>query len=29
MVVEELLHMIIQQARAKRGYLDQPVPTGN
>lgn len=26
MVLEELLDMIIQQARAKRGYLDKPVP---
>ncbi|CAA7615216.1 MlaD family protein [Magnetospirillum sp. UT-4] len=27
MVIEELLDMIIQQARAKRGYLDKPVPS--
>lgn len=26
MVIEELLAMIIQQARAKRGFLDKPVP---
>lgn len=27
MVIEELLDMIIQQARAKRGYLDKPLPS--
>lgn len=27
MVIEELLDMIIQQARAKRGYLEKPVPS--
>lgn len=27
MVIEELLDMIIQQARAKRGFLDKPVPS--
>ncbi|CCG40351.1 MlaD family protein [Magnetospirillum molischianum] len=26
-VIEDLLDMIIQQARAKRGYLDKPLPT--
>lgn len=26
-VVEDLLDMIIQQARAKRGYLDKPLPS--
>ncbi|MGE5503948.1 MAG: outer membrane lipid asymmetry maintenance protein MlaD [Actinomycetota bacterium] len=26
-VVEDLLQMIIQQGRAKRGYLDKPVPS--
>lgn len=26
MVIEELLDMIVQQARAKRGYLDKPLP---
>lgn len=27
MVIEELMDMIIQQARAKRGFLDKPVPS--
>lgn len=27
MVIEDLLDKIIQQARAKRGYLDKPVPS--
>ena len=26
-VIEDLLDMIIQQARAKRGYLDKPLPS--
>jgi len=26
-VIEDLLDLIIQQARAKRGYLDRPLPT--
>ncbi len=26
-VIEDLLDMIIQQARAKRGYLDRPLPS--
>ena len=26
-VIEDLLEMIIQQARAKRGYLDKPLPS--
>lgn len=27
MVIEELLDMIIQQAKAKRGFLDKPLPS--
>jgi phospholipid/cholesterol/gamma-HCH transport system substrate-binding protein len=27
MVIEDLMDMIIQQARAKRGYLDRPLPS--
>jgi phospholipid/cholesterol/gamma-HCH transport system substrate-binding protein len=27
MVIEELMDMIIQQARVKRGFLDKPVPS--
>ncbi|HSV28033.1 MAG TPA: outer membrane lipid asymmetry maintenance protein MlaD [Candidatus Omnitrophota bacterium] len=29
MVIEELLDKIIQQGRAKRGWLDKPLPTAN
>ena len=28
-VIEDLLDMIIQQARAKRGYLDKPLPSAS